>query len=88
MATTIHQQLAEAGALAAWEPLDGHAIVTCKIRRGATNARETCMYAFVRGQGGWVIYMNPGAQRCVSWEDAVDWFCRMYPIEIDLLTTV
>ena len=42
MATPVHQQLRDAGALAAWEPLDGHAVVMCKIRvqSGAYDAWE------------------------------------------------
>lgn len=96
MATTVHQQLTAARGLAAWEPLDGHAIVTCKIRIWVANAWETHMYEFVRSQGGWLIDTNPGFLRRASWEEAVDWFCRMCahvidrhgPIEIDLLTTV
>jgi hypothetical protein len=88
MTTTVHQQLTEAGALAAWEPLDGHAIVTCKIRSEAPEAWETRVYEFVRKKDGWLIDTNPGFLRRESWEETVDWFCRMRPIEIDLLTTV
>ena len=86
MPTPIHQHLADAGALAAWEPLDDNALVTCKIR--SHDVWETRLYEFVRKKDGWLIDTNPGFLRRVSWEEVVDWFCRMRPIEIELLTTV
>lgn len=89
--TIVHQHLADAGALDAWEPQDGHAIVTCKIRirSGAYDAWEPRTYEFLRvSPGAWIIDTNPGILRRASWDDVVGWFNCMQPIEIDLVTTV
>lgn len=32
MSTTVHQQIINAYDLASWEPLNGHAVASCKIR--------------------------------------------------------
>jgi hypothetical protein len=89
MSQAVHQQLVSAEALEAWEPRDGHAIVTCKIRipNGACDAWEPRTYEFLRARGGWIIDTNPGYLRRERWQHVVAWFCRMQPIEIDLLTT-
>lgn len=89
-AQTLHQHLRSALDLEAWEPIDGHAIATCKIRiqSGAYDAWEPRTYAFQRVQDGWIIDTHPGYLRRASWEQVVDWFWRMRPIEIELLTTV
>lgn len=90
MARTVHQQLLRAAALQAWEPRDGHAILTCKVRvqHGAYDTWENRTYEFVRTDNGWTIGTNPGYLRAQSWDDCVDWLCRMQPTNIDLLTTV
>ena len=90
MNQTFHQRLTDAEALDAWEPLDGHAIVTCKIRirSGAYDTWEPRTYEFLRTQNGWTIDTNPGYLRRECWQHVVTWFCRMKPIEIELLTTV
>jgi hypothetical protein len=90
MATTFHQRLKRVEALAAWEPCDGHAILTCKIRvqSGAYDAWEPRTYEFVRTTSGWTIDTNPGYLNRLSWDDVVGWLQCMQPIDIDLLTTV
>ena len=87
---TIYQRLAEAEALDAWEPIGGHAVVTCKIRvrSGAYDAWEPRLYEFLRTQDGWTIDTNPGYLRRERWQHVVSWFCLMEPAEIELLTTV
>jgi hypothetical protein len=86
MTATVYQHLTNADALAAWEPIDGHALVTCKIHNGG--AWENRTYEFDRCQDGWIIDTTPGYLKRASWQEAVDWFCRMRPSEIELLTTV
>ncbi len=57
MNETIHQYLADAASLDAWEPCDGCAIVTCKIRirSGAYDAWEPRTYEFRRTTpGAWI----------------------------------
>ena len=90
MSTPVHQKLRDASALAAWEPLDGHAVLTCKIRvrSWAYDAWEPRTYEFTRTASGWTIDTNPGYLNRQSWEDVVGWLCHMRPLEIDLLTTV
>jgi hypothetical protein len=90
MSQTFHKRLIDAEALDAWEPLDGHSIVTCKIRirSGAYDTWEPRTYEFLRTQGGWIIDTNPGYLRRESWQHVVSWFCLMQPIEIELLTTL
>ena len=85
----IHQHLLRAEALDAWEPIDGLAIVTCKVRvrSGAYDAWEPRVYEFLRTQDGWTIDTNPGYLRCESWQQIVGWLCYMQPVEIDLITT-
>lgn len=88
----IYQRLPSAEALETSEPRDGHALVTCKIRvqSGAYNAWEweSRTYEFRRTRDGWTIYTDPGYLPRPSWRHVIDWFRRMAPIEIDLLTTV
>ena len=91
MQATIYHHLATAESLDAWQPLDGHMIVTCKIRilSGGYDAWETRTYEFRRSDlGTWIVYTDPGIRVCDSWDGVVDWFCHMRPIEIDLVTTV
>jgi hypothetical protein len=91
MNETIHQYLADAAALDAWQPCDGYPIVTCKIQihSGAYDAWEPRTYEFRRiTSGAWIIDTNPGILLQDSWDAVVGWFCCMQPIEIDLVTTV
>jgi hypothetical protein len=83
----IHQRLVEASAFDAWEPRDGHAIVTCKIKVHI-GKWEPRTYEFLRTREGWTIDTHPGHLSRNNWQGVVDWFCRMQPIDIDLLTTV
>lgn len=87
---TLYQPLRSGLDLEAWEPLDGHAIVTCKIRiqSGAYDAWEPRTYEFHRVQDGWIIDLNPGYLKRESWEQVTNWLWGMRPIEIELLTTV
>jgi hypothetical protein len=91
MSEIVYQHLADATSLDAWQPCDGHAVVTCKIRvhSGAYDAWETRTYEFRRtAPGAWVIDTNPGILPRDSWDDVVGWFRLMQPVEIDLVTTV
>lgn len=90
MSTPVHQKLRDASTLAAWEPIDGYAVLTCKIRvrSGACDTWEPRTYAFTRTASGWSIDTNPGYLNRQSWDDVVGWLCHMRPLEIDLLTTV
>lgn len=91
-----YQPLAEAAALDVWEPRGGYALVTCKIsvRTGIHEKWEPRTYEFRyvpdgwRQGGWWCIDTNPGYLRRESWESVVSWFCRMCPVDIELLTTV
>ena len=85
-----YQPLSEAAALGVWEPHGGYALVTCKIsvRTGLREAWESRTYEFLRTQDGWTIDTNPGYLHRESWEHVVAWFCRMCPVDIELLTTV
>ncbi len=90
---THHVKLQRPEDLDAWEPRDGHAIVTCKVRvqSGAYDAWEPRTYEFEAGPGGgWVVYPGggPGGILRDSWQHVVNWFCCMRPIEIELVTTV
>ena len=90
MNETIYQHLVDAADLDAWQPLDGHAIVTCKIqvRSGAYDAWEPRTYEFRRtARGAWIIDTNPGILLRDFWDEVVGWFCFMRPIEIELVTS-
>lgn len=87
---TTYQSLPHPYALAAWQPINGHAVVTCKIHSGLLNGTwEDRTYEFQRQPSGtWIIDTHPGILRRPSWEGVVEWFCGMGPSEIELLTTV
>lgn len=74
-----YQPLSEAAALGVWEPRGGYAL---------REAWESRTYEFLRAQDGWTIDTNPGYLHRESWEHVVAWFCRMCPVDIELLTTV
>lgn len=91
MNETVYQHLTDAAALDAWQPMDGYAIVTCKIQihSGAYAGWEPRTYEFRRTSSGtWIIDTDPGFLRRDSWDAVVGWFCGMRPIEINLVTTV
>lgn len=90
MSTEHFQRLADPAELDAWEPVDGHAVVTCKIRMqsGAYDTWEPRTYELNRIPAGWIIDTNPGYLRRDSWDDVVYWLRCMWPIDIEIVTTV
>lgn len=92
MSQIVYQQLRSADDLGAWEPRDGHAIVTCRIRiqSGAYDAWEprTYEFEFARSTERWLINTNPGYLPRDTWDDVVEWLYCMQPIDIELVTTV
>lgn len=92
MSETLYLHLLRPDDLSAWEPLDGHAIVTCRVRvqSGAYDAWEPRTYAFTRrNDGRWSIDIEAMTSFTLpSWEDAVKWLWHMAPINIELVTTI
>lgn len=87
---TTHLELQRADDLEAWEPIDGHAIVTCKVDLGRGKWEDRTYELESSRTGGWVVYPGggPGGMRRDTWLHVVHWFRSMRPIDIELVTTV